>query len=497
VNLFAGPAIGACSAVGVLGSGQFNGTDIGPFSPVLAIVTLVVASARSTHLVSQVKGRRDSGEGRTDALTDLASRQAFYEGLRRSLADRDPADGLAVLVIDIDRFKEINDSLGHVSGDELLCHIADRLAAHLEPGEILARLGGDEFGLVLVGNELRARATARRLRRELDAPFLVSGLSLRVEASVGIALWPTHGAAGERLLARADIAMYRAKSARSGVEVFRFQGDDPSRERLASIEALRAALPRDEIRLHYQPKIDVSRGDIVGFEALARWRRPDGRMISPTIFIPLAEHAGLMPDLTRVVLDGALHQMAEWDRRDVRVGSMAVNVSATCLLDPGFPAMVVEALGRSGIGATRLTIEITEDTVVGDPELCGRVLSMLRRVGVRLSLDDYGTGYSSLSMLRQLPLDELKLDRSFGLAADLDPRAGAIVRSTAALARDLGLTLVAEGIETAETMALLRECGCQVAQGFLFATALPAHEVEEWLLRLPELGEVRARAETG
>jgi EAL domain-containing protein (putative c-di-GMP-specific phosphodiesterase class I) len=159
--------------------------------------------------------------------------------------------------------------------------------------------------------------------------------------------------------------------------------------------------------------------------------------------------------------------------------------------------MVVDALGRSGIGATRLTIEITEDTVVGDPELCGRVLSMLRRVGVRLSLDDYGTGYSSLSMLRQLPLDELKLDRSFGLAADLDPRAGAIVRSTAALARELGLTLVAEGIETAETMALLRECGCQVAQGFLFATALPAHEVEEWLLRQPELGEVRARAETG
>jgi EAL domain-containing protein (putative c-di-GMP-specific phosphodiesterase class I) len=289
-------------------------------------------------------------------------------------------------------------------------------------------------------------------------------------------------------LARADIAMYRAKSARTGVEVFRFQGDDPSRERLASIEALRAALPRDEIRLHYQPKIDVSRGDIVGFEALARWRRRDGRMISPPIFIPLAEHAGLMPDLTRVVLDGALHQMAEWDRRDVRVGSMAVNVSATCLLDPGFPAMVVDALGRSGIGATRLTIEITEDTVVGDPELCGRVLSMLRRVGVRLSLDDYGTGYSSLSMLRQLPLDELKLDRSFGLAADLDPRAGAIVRSTAALARELGLTLVAEGIETAETMALLRECGCQVAQGFLFATALPAHEVEEWLLRQPELG---------
>jgi diguanylate cyclase (GGDEF)-like protein len=478
---FAGPGAGALSAVAVLVAGQH--VNIGSLSAVFASIALVLAGGRAAQLAGERFASKTQADDRTDELTGLATRQSFYERLRQSLAHRHPTETLAVLVIDIDRFKEINDSLGHVSGDELLHHIANRLAQRLEPGAILARLGGDEFGLLLAGDEVRARAAARRLRREMEAPFVVSGLSLRVEASVGIALWPTHGALGERLLARADIAMYRAKSARTGVEVFRFQGDDPSRERLAAIEALRSALPRGEIVLHYQPKIDVRTGESVGVEALASWRRRNGGLVSPTTFIPLAEQAGLMPELTRVVLDAALLQMRRWETRAVHVGSMAVNVSATCLLDPRFPSVVVDALTRHGIPAERLIIEITEDTVVGEPERCERALSILRHAGVRLSLDDYGTGYSSLSMLRQLPLDELKLDRSFGQAADLDPRAGAIVRSTAGLARELGLTLVAEGVETSETMALLRDCGCQVAQGFLFATPLAADDVEEWLVR--------------
>jgi EAL domain-containing protein (putative c-di-GMP-specific phosphodiesterase class I) len=275
--------------------------------------------------------------------------------------------------------------------------------------------------------------------------------------------------------------MYRAKAARSGVETFRHQGDGPSRERLTSIEELRAALPRGDIVVHYQPKIDVHTGRTVGVEALARWRRHE-RLVSPAAFIPLAEQAGLLPELTRIVLDQSLAQLRRWQLRGVPIRSVAVNVSASCLLAPGFPSRVARALARAGQPADRLTIEITEDTVVSDPERCQRVLAELRREGVRSSLDDYGTGYSSLSMLRQLSLDELKLDRSFGLAADADARAGAIVRSTAGLARALGLSLVVEGVETADTLALLRESGCHVAQGYLFSPPLPADELEAWLM---------------
>jgi diguanylate cyclase (GGDEF)-like protein len=471
--------VGALAGLGVLVAGPI--VTVPAAAVGLAGASLLLAGARANLAAVQARRVDESRrEARTDDLTGLPNRRAFYEHLHHSLQGRPESHELAVLVVDLDRFKEINDSLGHVAGDDLLRLIAARLEGRLARGELLARLGGDEFGLVVEGTEVRARAVARRLRRQLDAPFEVAGLTLRAEASIGIARWPEHGPVGERLLARADIAMYRAKAARSGVETYRQQNDGPSRERLASIEALRAALPRSDIVLHYQPKIDVRTGRTVGVEALARWRRHD-RLVSPAAFIPLAEQAGLLPELTRVVLDDSLAQLRRWQLRGVPVSSVAVNVSASCLLAPGFPSRVARALARAGQRADRLTIEITEDTVVSDPERCQRVLAELRREGVRLSLDDYGTGYSSLSMLRQLSLDELKLDRSFGLAADADARAGAIVRSTAGLARALGLSLVVEGVETVGTLALLRESGCDVAQGFLFAQPLPAAELESWL----------------
>jgi diguanylate cyclase (GGDEF)-like protein len=476
------PAGGAAAALGMLVAGQFGRLPVA--AVVLAALALLAGAARLvvTALELRAAGQRGNGN-RTDHLTGLPDRAAFEHRLATALAGRQPSCGLAVLLLDADRFKEVNDSLGHGVGDRLLRRQAARLAASLGGGEYLARLGGDEFAVIAESsNDLVAMGLARRLQAVLAAPSEVDGLPLRLEFSVGIASWPTHGQDAASLLARADIAMYRAKARRTGVEVFTADRDGPSRERLETIEGLRRGIVAGEIVCYYQPKFDTASGALVGVEALARWCRPQpgggAEIVPPVEFIPLAEAAGLLPALTAVVLDQALAQLAAWDRAGVVVPSVAVNVSASSLLELGFVDRVRAALGRAGVGGARLVAEITEDAVITDPQRCAEVLALLRRAGVGISLDDYGTGYSSLALLRDLPLDEIKLDKSFGLQLCADERTAQIVASTVRLAHALGVRMVAEGVETAAAHRRLAAMACDVVQGFLFSRPVPAEEVD-------------------
>ena len=442
-----------------------------------------VVAARRNDQVAQLRA-----VALTDELTGLANRRALFVELRAVLDRRHPARPWAVLLLDLDRFKDVNDSLGHDAGDELLRKVAARLAGVLQPrGGLLARLGGDEFALLLDGaSEQAAQHTARMLQQELDRAFRVRGLDLRVGGSMGIAMWPRHGQSGRELLARADIAMYRSKAARCGPVLFSFDGDAMCRETLETIEALRACIDDRGLELHYQPKVDVSTGRVVGVEALARWRRVDGVLVGPDAFLPLAERANLMPELTDGVLRGALDQLLSWARDDDLSLAVAVNVPASGLADERFPGRVAELLAERGLDPARLTIELTETTVMADPQRCAAVLRSLRQVGVKIALDDFGAGYSSLALLDELPLDEIKLDKRFGLRAPEDRRSAAIIRSTAALARSLGLPLVVEGVETAHTRDLLEQCGVQWAQGYLFCRPVPAAELAVYAQSLVE-----------
>lgn len=481
------PIAGAVAALGILVAGQYGRMPVAVVA--LTASTLVGAAARLLVTVGELRRlttRR--AEARTDELTGLPNRRAFAEHLRDQLHRRHPVRSGAVLLLDFDRFKEINDSLGHGAGDVLLCELGRRLATALRRGEFLGRLGGDEFAVFIDGGTgARALDVAQRLRRAAVEPQQLAGVTLRVEISVGIALWPSHGQEPEALLARADIAMYRAKAARSGVETFCFEAEAPTRERLERTEALRHAIADGGVICHYQPKYERDGRTLAGVEALARWVRrselggPGGAasvVVPPNDFIPMAERSGLLPELTAVVLARALTQMADWDRQGLRVPSVAVNVSASSLLQPGFPERVAAQLQLAGLDGNRLVVEITEDTVIADPIGCAQVLTALRALGVGTSLDDYGTGYSSLSLLRDLPLDEIKLDKSFGMQMCGDARTTQIVASTVNLAHALGVRLVMEGVETRPALTLLQEMGCDVVQGFLFSRPLPPAELE-------------------
>ncbi len=485
------PLTGAIAALGILVAGQYGRLPLA--AVVLAALTLVGAAARLLLTVGELRTlavRR--AEARTDELTGLPNRRAFAEHLRDQLHRRHPVRRAAVLLLDFDRFKDVNDSLGHGAGDELLSELGRRLAGVLYPGEFLCRLGGDEFAVFLDGGSDRsARSLAERLRRAAVAPQQVAGVTLRVDASVGIALWPGHGQTPEALLARADIAMYRAKAARTGVEVFSFESEAPTRERLQRTEALRQAILDGGVICHYQPKYERDGTTLAGVEALARWVRPGGQggrggqggpvVVPPNDFIPLAEQAGLLPELTAVVLARSLAHLATWDDQSIFVPSVAVNVSASSLLQPGFAERVRAQLRTAALPGSRLVVEITEDTVIADPVGCARVLTELRAAGVGTSLDDYGTGYSSLALLRDLPLDEIKLDKSFGMQMCDDNRTSQIVASTVNLAHALGVRLVMEGVETDAALAQLQAMGCDVVQGFLFSKPLPPAELQALL----------------
>jgi diguanylate cyclase len=406
-----------------------------------------------------------------DELTGLETRRVLSDALAA-------VDGpVAVLVADVDRFKEINDTLGHAAGSRLLRELADRLRAVAGPGGRLARFGGDEFALVLPGGDLSAATeAARRIAVALQDPFVLEGLEILVDVSVGAALGPLHGTDPETLLQRADLATSQAKAARDGFQVYAGTRDRHARERLTLLAELRRALERDELILHHQPKIALADGRVAGTEALVRWQHPRHGLRGPGAFLPHAEHAAVMRPLTLRVLDRALRSLSAWRAAGLDL-HVAVNLSVQNLLDVRTPHHVAEALELHGVPPEALTLEVTERLLVADPRRAADVLTDLRRLGVRLALDDFGTGYSSLEHLKRLPVDELKVDKSFVLRMDEDAADRAIVASTVALAHALGLRVVAEGVESATSAAVLASIGCDLAQGFHFSPPVPAERI--------------------
>jgi diguanylate cyclase len=417
-----------------------------------------------------------------DELTGLPNRRHLYERLADQMGAAAMADGFSLLLLDLNRFKEVNDVLGHHSGDHLLCQVAERFTREIRDEDLLARLGGDEFA-VLVSGRAGPEAgleLARRLNRALDHEFLLSDVPVHVEASIGIARYPQDGRDATALLRCADAAMYAAKALSSELELFDGERDDHSPTRLKRLGELRQALDREELVLHYQPKLRLGTGRIVGLEALVRWMHPEQGLLPPGEFVPLAEQTGLIKPLTSFVLRSALHQLAAWRQAGHEL-SIAVNVAERSLLDPEFPTEVAELLEATGVPPARLELEITEGTIMADPERAAAVLRRLDGLGVALSLDDFGTGYSSLSRLRELPISEIKIDRSFAARIETDERDVAIMRSTIELGHNLGCSVVAEGLETAAALDRVAALGCDTGQGFHIARPLDAQAITSWL----------------
>jgi diguanylate cyclase (GGDEF)-like protein len=443
---------------------------------------VLVALTRTTLTFREVRALADSRrQARTDELTGLPNRRSVYEALER--ADRDLTGGssLAVLVIDLDRFKEINDSLGHAAGDALLRQVGPRLTDQLRSGDLLGRLGGDEFVVVASDvDEAAALALGQRLRAELQRPFRFGSMALTVDASVGVAVGPGQSGSAEELLQLADLAMYSAKSGRTGAALYDDARDGQGRHRLETVEQLRQGIAAGELVLHYQPKLNLRSGGVDGVEALVRWAHPTRGLLYPDAFIDLAESAGLMSRLTAAVLDMALAQCRSWTDAGLPLG-VAVNVSPTDLVDDAFPAQVADLLVRHRLPASSLVLEVTESLLMADRVRAISVLDRLRTAGVGVSIDDYGTGYSSLAYLASLPVTELKLDRAFVASMPSSPRAAAVVTSTLQLAQSLGLVLVAEGAEDQETVEALTDLDCDVVQGYHISRPLPPAQLETWL----------------
>ncbi len=474
------PAVATVAGLCVLIVGTQR--DVSMLAVVLAGVTLLAAAVRAQVafrlLVRMADLRRQAS---TDDLTGLPNRRAMYTDVPARLA----APGhqhQALLLLDLDKFKEVNDSLGHHVGDRLLVEVGIRLRAQLRDGDLLARLGGDEFAVLLEdADHERAVAVAVKLRQALAEPFAAEGISLRTDVSIGIAVFPDHGHELSMLLRRADIAMYKAKTARSGHHLYAGNDDPHGDARLRTLQELRAALTtEDQLVLHYQPKIDLRTGEVCGVEALVRWDHPGRGLLYPADFLDLVEDAGLMRSLTHVVLNKALDQSVHWQANDSPL-TIAVNLSASSLVDADLPEQVAALLAARGLPPTVLQLEITEEFLMADRDRARAILTRLRDQGVQIAVDDFGTGYSSLAYLRELPVDELKLDRSFVFPMADDARAASLVASTIALAHSLGLRMVAEGVENPVAYAELARHGCDQAQGYQISRPVPAAELDHWL----------------
>ena len=415
-----------------------------------------------------------------DSLTGIANRVLFVEHLNLAVHERLP---FAVCVFDLDRFKIINDSLGHGAGDALLKHVSERLQSIVRSSDIVARAGGDEFLLLLrnAGSTEEIEALILRWMQALSRPYQITGLELHVSPSIGIARYPMDGTGADELLARADEAMYFAK--RSGRKTFRFFDSSImgfSRERLEIEGELRGALAQGQLTLHYQPKIDIATGEMRSVEALIRWRHPKRGFILPGEFIPIAEESGLILEIGDWVIRGACRQAHEWQQRNLPFLRVAVNVSPLQFCQANFVKKVNAALKEHSLDATYLEIELTEATLMSNAETSVALLEQLSGLGVVVAIDDFGTGYSSMSYLQRFPIDKLKIDRSF--ISDVASNAGdaSIVRAIISLAHGLRLKVIAEGVESEEQLGILRRMGCDQYQGFYRSPAVPAAEIERF-----------------
>jgi diguanylate cyclase (GGDEF)-like protein len=433
-----------------------------------------------------------------DPLTDLPNRRQLYRLLDAALAAEPQASAYtAVMMMDLDRFKEINDALGHDTGDTLLREVGERLRRQLDGRGAVARLGGDEFAMLAgVASPEDAAALGYELLRDLEHPVHAGHLTLHPRASIGIALAPDHGQDSGTLLRRADVAMYAAKQARAGLRIYRATDDQNTPQRLALIGDLREAIERRDTLVVFQPKVDPTTGAVVGAEALSRWYHPEHGFIAPDQFVSLAEHSGLIRPLTLHVLDLSLRNCAAWHRAGHRV-QIAVNLSPNTLLDDTLPDVIVRLLAQNDVPAAALTLEITESALMADPDGSLVTLDRLRSLGIKISIDDFGTGYSSLGRLRELPIDEIKIDKSFVQNAAHDQRDRALVRSTVELGHALDLRVVAEGVEDEETYAFLARTGCDIVQGYYISKPLPPDQFTTWLHGTTSHSVTRATAVAG
>jgi diguanylate cyclase (GGDEF)-like protein len=414
-----------------------------------------------------------------DALTGLPNRQLFRDRIEHAIRLARRSGELAiVMLMDLDHFKEINDALGHHHGDRLLEEVARRLESSLRDSDTVARLGGDEFGVLLprIARAGDAALVAQQILSRLREPYMVDDLTLEIDASIGIAVHPQHGDDVETLLQRADIAMYSAKHAGRGYAMFEPALDRHSPRRLSLAGALRSAIHNGEITLYYQPKADLRTGSVTGVEALARWDHPTLGLIGPAEFVPIAEQTGLITPLTSFVLDAALCQLRAWKDAGLDL-SVAVNLSARSFLDTQLAVEIPRLLRRWNVDARLLELEITESMLMADPARAEATLERLSQIGLTLSVDDFGTGYSSLANLKRLPVDVIKIDKSFVMEMAVDASDAAIVHSTIDLAHNLGLRVVAEGVESEAAWRQLRELGCDFAQGYHLSRPLPPDAV--------------------
>ncbi len=469
----------------------FSFKTLGPwaifvFMAPLAFARQMFQRTHSLQVATQelaVKQAENEYQALHDSLTGLPNRVLFQQKLAEAIENASVVDGgIAVMLMDLDHFKEINDTLGHHFGDMLLTEIGPRLATVLRPGDMMARLGGDEFGILLPDllEESVAVRIAERLMEELEHPITVEGLALDVSGSVGIAIYPEHSHNAETLLRRADVSMYAAKEAGGGFEVYKRDFDRDSPARLALISHVRPALEHGEFVLYYQPKVRLSDGKVAGAEALIRWQHPELGLVPPDEFIPLVEKTVLLRPLTAFVLEESMRQWREWADRGVRL-QVAVNISVRSLLDGQLPDQIAEILNRYDVPPAFLKVELTESFLMADSGRSTGVLDAISDVGVNLSIDDFGTGYSSLSHLKRLPIQEIKIDRSFVMNMLNDANDAMIVRATVELGKNLGLQVVAEGVEDRETWDLLASYGCDEAQGYFFSRPIPADEFWRWL----------------
>jgi diguanylate cyclase (GGDEF)-like protein len=494
------PAAFAVASLGLLVWDRFD--RLPTVAALLGVGCLAAATARILITVDDLRvlatARR---EARTDELTGLPNRRRLFEALDQALESASAVGSgqVALLMLDLDRFKEVNDALGHVAGDQLLAQVAPRLAAtvaeHAGEAGMVGRLGGDEFAVLLrgpgVGDHPAGRgdsplmietafAVASAITRGLAEPFALDSVTLHVATSIGIAMSPSHATDRDGLVRAADVAMYEAKSTGTGTAIYDAGRDINSIVRLQTADHLRVALEEGQLRVHFQPQVDLKNRNVTGFEALVRWQHPSRGLLAPDVFLPLAERTGMMRGLTMVVLDLALTEASRWWQSGLRA-PVSVNLSASNLMDVAIVESVLDALHRHRLPHQALVLEITENILITDLARSRGITQELRRCGVQVSVDDYGTGYSSLAYLRDLSVDELKLDRAFISHLPADATGMAIVRHTIDLGHALGLRIVAEGIESEGTADLLEEFGCDVGQGFHFARPMPATAAIDWL----------------
>ncbi len=457
---------------------------------VLGIIALAMV-IRMAGATGEQKDRAEALLGHQalhDVLTGLPNRSCFYDRTEQAMRQggRDGCSS-AVMLFDLDRFKEINDTLGHKYGDRILCEVGPRINRVLRDADTVARLGGDEFCVLLPRVEGLADAleVAERIIAVLEVPLEVDGMVLGIEASCGIALAPDDGDNADLLLQRADVAMYVAKGSNVSVVAYTDELNVNTPARLTLLGDLRSAIAEDQLVLHYQPKAKLADGQVTGVEALVRWQHPTLGLLPPDQFIPVSEHTGLIKPLTGWVLTHALAQCRQWLDQSHVGGfaelSMAINLSTRSLLDDDFPAEVTATLDRFGIPPHLLELEITESAIMTDPMRARRLLTELAEIGVRISIDDFGTGYSSLAYLKDLPVSQLKIDQSFVMHMHDDANDAIIVRSVVDLGHNLGLQTVAEGVEDAETWEQLAQLGCDSAQGYFLARPMPPEALPAWL----------------